>query len=248
MAQKRRFLDVWILESNTVYREVPFTVVADWVQQGRLLEDDMLKPSGTAEWFKVGGSPDFAPYLPRAEPYRVDDQAEALEPVELDFRWKRPRPDEDDDVDMIPLIDVSLVLLIFFMLTATGVGAAFIPTPAADWGQLASTTEVSIGINLEGEGADRTPVFSLWEGTKDLDYNPDDSSAEREKKKMRSIDQLLARLRTYLDQKSGIVEVTINAHPDVKSGLVRDLTAALESPPYKGRIRQKYIGVSERQP
>ena len=31
MAQKRRFIDVWIVESNTVYREVPFTVVTDWI-------------------------------------------------------------------------------------------------------------------------------------------------------------------------------------------------------------------------
>src|SRR5215470_9995950 len=124
MTEKRRFLDVWIVESNTVYREVPFTVVADWVQQGRLLEDDMLRPSGTAEWSRVGGSPDFAPYLPKAEPFRAEDQAEALEPVQLDFQWKKSREGEgDEDVDMIPLIDVSLVLLIFFMLTATGVGA-----------------------------------------------------------------------------------------------------------------------------
>ena len=65
MTEKRRFLDVWIIESNTVYREVPFSVVADWVQQGRLLEDDMLRPSGTAEWFRVGGSPEFATYVPR---------------------------------------------------------------------------------------------------------------------------------------------------------------------------------------
>ena len=50
MAQKRRFFDVWIVETNQVYKEVPYTVVADWVQQGRLLEDDRLKPSGTAEW------------------------------------------------------------------------------------------------------------------------------------------------------------------------------------------------------
>src|SRR6185312_11298915 len=132
MTQKRRFLDVWIVESNTVYREVPFQVVTDWVQQGRLLEDDMLRPSGTAEWLKVGGSPDFAPYLPRSEPDRVEDQAEALEPVELDFRWKKRHDDEDDDVDMIPLIDVSLVLLIFFMMSATAaVAFGNISTPPA---------------------------------------------------------------------------------------------------------------------
>ncbi len=43
MAEKRRYLDVWIVETNTVYREVPFEVVTDWVQQGRLLADDMLR-------------------------------------------------------------------------------------------------------------------------------------------------------------------------------------------------------------
>src|SRR3954453_11033791 len=126
MAEERRFLDVWIVESNTVYREVPFTVVADWIQQGRLLEDDMLRPSGTAEWMKVGTSPTFAPYLPKAMPQGAEDQAEAMEPVALDFAWKKRHDEEDDDVDMIPLIDVSLVLLIFFMMTASGAGAAML--------------------------------------------------------------------------------------------------------------------------
>jgi biopolymer transport protein ExbD len=78
MADMKKFVDVWIVESNTVYREVPYTVVADWVQQGRLLEDDMLRPSGTSDWFPLGDSPAFKAYLPKATRYRVDDQAEAL--------------------------------------------------------------------------------------------------------------------------------------------------------------------------
>src|SRR3954471_11051881 len=110
MADKRRFLDVWIVESNTVYKEVPFNVVADWVQQGRLLENDMLKPSGTKDWFRVGGAPAFPPSPPGPEPFRADDQAEALEPVELGFAYRPRHDEEDDDPDMIPLIDVSLVL------------------------------------------------------------------------------------------------------------------------------------------
>ena len=84
MAEKRRFLDVWIVEGNTVYKEVPFTVVADWTQQGRLLEDDMLRPSGTEKWYRLGNTPVLAAYLPREDPYRTDDQAEALEAVEVD--------------------------------------------------------------------------------------------------------------------------------------------------------------------
>jgi biopolymer transport protein ExbD len=242
MAEKRRFLDVWIIDSNTVYREVPFQVVTDWVQQGRLLENDMLRPSGTAEWFRVGGSPEFAPYLPRAEPYRVEDQAEALEPVELDFRWKKRHDEEDDDVDMIPLIDVSLVLLIFFMLTASSAGlAAFVPTPQADYGAISpNTEEVQLNINLEGTGDKRTPVYSFSVGNKFPDPTKDTN--------LSSMDELLARLKEYIDKlrPGERVEVTINAHPDVKSGLVRDLTGRLESESFRGRISQKYIGVSEK--
>lgn len=238
MSKERRFLDVWIVESNTVYREVPFSVVSDWVQQGRLLENDKLRRAGTAEWFAVGGSPDFAPYLPRSEPDRVEDTAEALEPVELDFRWKRPAPDDDDDVDMIPLIDVSLVLLIFFMLTTSAAGlAAFVPTPQAEYGDVsANSEEAQLNINLEGEGENRRPVFSFSVGKKFLDKDKDSNLA--------TMDEMLSRLQEYLNSQRSRVEVTINAHPDVKSGLVRDLTARLSSEPFRSRILGKFYGVS----
>jgi biopolymer transport protein ExbD len=238
MAQKRRFLDVWIIESNTVYREVPYTVVADWVQQGRLLEDDKLRPSGTAEWFRVGGSPEFAPYLPKTEPFRADDQAEALEPVELDFRYRHRHGDDDEDVDMIPLIDVSLVLLIFFMLTATGVGAVFIPTPAAEHGHIASNPEeVVLGVTVEGP--DAPPRFFFSHGNQQAEEDKD----------LKSADDLLKRLEVFLGKHpKEKFEVSINAHPDVKAGVVRDLTAKLEGNPYRGQIIRKYIGVSEKEP
>lgn len=238
MSKERRFLDVWILDSNTVYREVPFPVVADWVQQGRLLENDRLRRSGTAEWFAVGGSPDFSPYLPRSEPYRVEDAAEALEPVELDFRWKRPLPDEEEDVDMIPLIDVSLVLLIFFMLTAGTAGfAAFVPTPPAEHGDISNPKVLQLNINLQGEGDDRNPVFSLSVGNRLLDDNAKD---------LQTMDAVLGRLQEYLANQNDPVEVTINAHPDVKSGLVRALIERLEYEPFRSRLVQKSIGVSEK--
>ena len=47
MADKRRFLDVWIIDRNMVYREVPYTVVTDWVQQSRLLAEDNHTPQGS---------------------------------------------------------------------------------------------------------------------------------------------------------------------------------------------------------
>jgi biopolymer transport protein ExbD len=237
MAEKRRFLDVWIVDSNTVYREVPFTVVADWVQQGRLLEDDKLCPSGTKQWARVGDTPEFTPYLPKPEPFRSNDQAEALEPVHLDFAWRKPRADEDDDPDMIPLIDISLVLLIFFMMTASGVGiAGMIATPATEYGTTTERTDtVMIGINLEKD----EPVYSLAVGNK---------APAPEDRDLRSQSELLGRLKDLLERIPGRVEVSINAHKDVKSGVVRDLTAELGQPEFRRHIEDKYIGVSQKAP
>lgn len=128
-----RVLDVWIVESNAVYTEVPFAVVADWTQEGRLLADDRVRLAGKTTWHPLRKVPALAPYLPRPEPLETQAAAESLEPVDLGWSWKRPEESEDEDVDMIPLIDISLVLLIFFMMTATISSGVLAPiqTPAS---------------------------------------------------------------------------------------------------------------------
>jgi biopolymer transport protein ExbD len=236
MAEKRRFLDVWIVETNTVYKEVPFAVVADWVQQGRLLEDDMVKPSGTAQWFKLGGVPELTPYLPRAEPFRADDQAEALEPVQLDFRWKKRHLEEDDDPDMIPLIDVSLVLLIFFMLTASAIGAAsLISAPEARYGTIANDPEaIRIDIDLK----DGEPVYAVAVG--DRPPSADDKDIE-------DFQRLLRLVREKVDEAKGRVEVVINAHKELRSKYARDVLVALQAPEFRNKIKVNFYGVSERE-
>jgi biopolymer transport protein ExbD len=236
MAEKRRFLDVWIVESNTVYREVPYTVVVDWIQQGRLLEDDMLRWSGQAQWFRLGSTPAFAAYMPRAEPHRAEDQAEALESVHGDFAWKRRRDDEDDDVDMIPLIDVSLVLLIFFIMTgSTVVLASNIKTPEAVKGDLYDRPDIFwIGLDKEPDGK---PVYSLGRGEK-----PPASAEDRD---IKTLNGLLGRLDQQLLRQPAPVEVNIRAHEDLASGHVLDLIVELG---HRGKmIKKVYFGVSEKE-
>jgi biopolymer transport protein ExbD len=232
MAEKRRFLDVWILDSNTVYREVPFTAVIDWIQQGRLLADDQLRWSGQKDWFKLGGVPAFTAYLPRADTNRVEDQAEALERVELDFSFKRPQPEEDEDIDMIPLIDVSLVLLIFFIMTATSTAAAVIMMPFANNFITAKDPSMYwIGIN-QGQSVKRyslgtgQTVFGTFEAQGDL------LSAFRER-------------LTASEQRS--VTVNIRAHQELPEGIVGDLltslTAMNQDDNVKTKIAKMYVGV-----
>jgi biopolymer transport protein ExbD len=235
MTEKRRFLDVWIVETNTVYKEVPFDVVSDWVQQGRLLEDDMIKPSGTKDWLRLGTSPELTPYLPKPEPHRPTDQAEALEPVALEFAYKRPHDEEDDDVDMIPLIDVSLVLLIFFMLTASAaVAGAFADTPKTEYGLMADNQDsMRIDITL---AADRTPVYALGVGN---------APADAEERDLRTQAAVLDRLKARLARRSGQVELVINADKDLKAKVARDLLLALRGDAFRSKISVNFFGVSE---
>lgn len=152
MADKQRLVDVWIVEINKVYRDVPFVVVTDWVQQGRLLAEDKVRLAGAKTWHPLHKVPALVPFLPRVEPLAVEDKAEALEPVDLGFVPTRRIEEEDEDVDMIPLIDISLVLLIFFMMTAT-VSSGFlstINTPGAKH-QLATPAADSLWIGIDSK-------------------------------------------------------------------------------------------------
>ena len=109
--------DVWFLAADTVYKGVPSDVLVGWAEQGRVSAADKLRPTGsTAEWGRVGADPFFAAFLFRGGQTKPA-ALEQLEPVEAETVF-RLGEEEDDDPDMIPLIDISLVLLIFFMMTS----------------------------------------------------------------------------------------------------------------------------------
>jgi biopolymer transport protein ExbD len=249
MAQKRRFLDVWIVESDTVYREVPYEVVTDWVQQGRLLDDDMLRWSGQAEWFRLGSTPAFKAYMPRVEADRAEDQAEALEPVHVDFTWKRPRDEGDDEVDMIPLIDISLVLLVYFMfliasITTSRSSAPPINTPPAVSGYESSDPEL-YWVSVQYGADQKTLIYMVGKGSKILGG---DDRKDQWRREVPNTDaeqaKVLNEIVQTLQQQPGLLEVNIKAGEDVPSGLVRDLTRKLEG--MRGKVRKKFIGVSEK--
>jgi biopolymer transport protein ExbD len=234
MAEKRRFLDVWILESNTVYREVPFSVVTDWVQQGRLLADDKLRPAGTNQWVRLGDTPAFAAYLPKAEPFRAEDRAEALEPVQVELTVRHRPGDEDEDVDMIPLIDISLVLLIFFMMTATvgGAGSIF-DTPKATYKLLNGQPDLPwIGMR-QGEGG--RIEYSMGAGEAGPGTNYDSREA------------LLKGFEDFLGQQGQPVDVNIKADQHLPFDAVSDMTVDLMKFKRARKINNIFGGVSERE-
>jgi biopolymer transport protein ExbD len=236
---KARTLDVWIIQSNTVYREVPFAVVTDWVQQGRLLEEDKVRASGTNQWARIGSVPDFVPYLPKAEPFRAEDRAEALEPVEVEVQWKPRREEGDDDVDMIPLIDISLVLLIFFMMTAAVGGGAsiLIPTPPAEYKLITLKEGLWVGIS----GKPENPVYSFGMG---------DSPPEAGNQHL-THEELQQKLKVLLQD--NYTDVRVRAGKSMPFDLIKQLVGELEAyrpanqnAPARG-IRRVYAEVTEKE-
>lgn len=231
MADKRRSLDLWIVETNTVYRDVPYSVVTDWIQQGRMLEDDRVRLAGGKDWKRLGDVSGLAAFLPRVEPMRVEDEAETLEPVEVDFHWKKKHDDDDDDVDMIPLIDVSLVLLIFFMLTSTVGGmAALIDTPRAKYKLLSISADmVWIGVR-PGENGKTVYLFGKKDGEQGVEY------ADRA--------SVVNALAQHLKSETQPVKVNIKAHKNLPFEVIRDLTADLESLKRTGMVVGVFTEVS----
>jgi hypothetical protein len=257
VAKQPQKLDVWLTEANKVYREVPYDVVADWVRQSRLLADDKVRPSSKAkgDWQLIADS-SFAVYLPGAAPPQpqAEDTAEALEPVEAGLQWKRPRPDTDEDVDMIPLIDVSLVLLIFFMLVDAGNpnAAPGGNLPQAESGEQTDRPQgLWVRIDLDRKGKTPTPVYSVGRFHKESELERDrrEQAGGSTSNSTRDADAAVRSLEAFVAGAGPPpVEVTINAETDVDAGVVRQLLVRIESSPkLHGKVRT-YTGVNRKGP
>jgi biopolymer transport protein ExbD len=190
--------DVWFVGANTVYRGVPYQVVADWTQQGRLAAADQLRAAGSKEpWKKVEEWPNFADYLPHAAPAGAATAEAAAEPVEIpeppveELRSRRQRGYDEDDVDMIPLIDISMVLLVFFIIvSATG---ALSPVDVPDMryaGELSADAD-AVTINIE-KASETDVLYSVRVGQ--LAPKPEHSRLPNPEAAMAALDTVLSGL------------------------------------------------------
>lgn len=227
--------DVWFLRDNTVYKEVPYHVVLDWVQQAKLGPGDMLKPSSSETWVKVSEQTLIEPFVPQPEPTRVGDAAEALEPIELDFNWKKRHDDDDEDVDMIPLIDISLVLLIFFMMTTTVAAISRIAVP-----NMANAVKIDTDADILRVDVDLVngkAVYGLAKGIAAPKGDNADLADEA---------ALNERLEVVLAEYTIPPKVRIAAHGELEYHQVDRIMNLLDRLRNQGKIAQYHIEVNER--
>jgi biopolymer transport protein ExbD len=169
----------------------------------------------------------------------AEDRAEALEPVQFDIPASRRAHDEDEDVDMIPLIDISLVLLIFFMMTATvAVSGADIPTPQTYHGvELSKSDAATVWVGIDrGEGGRAT--YSIGQG----DRPPDDRDRGLTLEEV--LNRLDGRIRSIASSYG--VSVRVAAHKQISFGTVQQLTAELEKRRGSGRVMEIKAEMNQR--
>jgi len=124
-------------------------------------------------------------------------------------------------VDMIPLIDVSLVLLIFFMMTTAIAAGVFssIPTPTAKH-QLTSTDADMywIGIELDRDNKEVPPRYSLGKDAEKKGYIVAPGAGE----------DVLAGLAKELQQVSGEFKIRLRADKSLPIETIKGLTLDLQ--------------------
>lgn len=230
----RNNYDLWLTASNRAYRGVPFSVVTDWLQQGRILPTDRVRADG-GEWQTIAESPAFASFVPRDELPAAEDTAEALESVHVSLPIRK-HADDDDDVDMIPLIDISLVLLIFFMMTATvAIGGSKIDTPQTLHGVEFTQDKGMLWIGVDRRDAGKA-VYSIGQG--DMQAETADSELP--------IEQMLSKLDAKLAEVNGGLVVRIAGHKQLPYGVMQKLTAELEKRRRAGKISEIKAEVNEK--
>jgi biopolymer transport protein ExbD len=237
--------DVWFLAANTIYRGVPFDVITDWAQQGRVSVEDKVRAAGSNEgWLRLGDHPKLSDFLfhrgGSAAPAVAARHAEEHEPVEMDVGWKKSAHDEDDDPDMIPLIDISLVLLIFFMMTATVSALSPIDVPEMKYASEIHGAADSMTVHIKKNARDEM-FYELRIGER---------APEKDDSNLLELRDLLVRLNARLDAVLNAggrpPEVRIACDKSLPSERVHDMATELQRLKDKNRIAYYGAEVNEK--
>ena len=242
-AKPPKSFDVWFVAANTVYKAVPYNVVADWTGQGRLSSSDKLRPAGTeSEWKPVSEWELFADYLPApvlipaptapgGVPLALPDA-----PEEETLIHTRNEAEEDDEVDMIPLIDISMVLLVFFIMVSAAGALSPVDVPEMRYGGELHTDPEAITISIEKKPNGEDVFYTVREGSQPAKKGLDNLSNDVDT--LKALDGILAgRVRPP--------EVRLACEKDLPSKRVHELAAELAKMQKSGKINSFAAIVNE---
>ena len=230
MAAHPTAFDVWFVAADTVYKGVPYSAVTSWAEQGRIAPTDRLRPAGSTQpWSKAGDHPLIADFLfhgGMAATGTAADSYASLEPVAMDVVARKRADDDDDDVDMIPLIDISLVLLIFFMMTTAVAALSPVDVPGMEFASELSKDKDAFTVVID-KRPDGSVMYALRVG--DKPPTPDDNN-------LPTPEALIARVGVRLREVQRPPEVRVACHKELPRERVREVAKELNKLKEKDQI------------
>ena len=226
--------DVWLVTSDQIYKGVPYQVLAGWIDTGRASPTDRIRTAGSNDaWVQVKLHPVLSDFVRKvavlvASVTTVAGAApvhhEELEAPELEF-FRHPE-DEDTEVDMIPLIDISLVLLIFFMMTSVVSALSPIDVPAIASGHEPTNAAdaISVQIDLRPNGS---AFYAVQIGSGPI--TPENNNLE-------TLPQVKGRLDAILGTVTKPPEARITCNKKIKHVRVAELVTVLDEYRRRGLI------------
>jgi biopolymer transport protein ExbD len=221
----RRLMELKVVSLDRVYRPVPMETLVRLATEGRISAEDLVRPAGTEAWCRVDQVPSLAAGLPRragAEPGAAGDELDAAGGGWTPLR-AGPQP-EEAAMDMAPMIDVTFLLLIFFMLTNSLANPSPMDVPTAVHGR---------GVTLEGQQLiliDQQGKYYLGDRAKSENLAGD-------------VDALIREVQQNAGRSEMPLDVILSAHKTTKHVRVRELIEALGSLDGLGRVM---LGVEEK--
>jgi biopolymer transport protein ExbD len=232
--------DVWFVAANTVYKAVPYNVVADWTGQGRLAPSDQLKPSGSNEpWKRVDEYALLRDYAPPSAPTVAVVAGSAPAPVPEDHDFDplphRHKEGEDDEVDMIPLIDISMVLLVFFIMMQAAGAISPVDVPDMKFAGKLTDSPNAVTINIE-KGGGETVYYAVRVG---------ELAPKGEHNNLPNPEAALAALDSILGTVDKPPEVRLACNKALPSERVFEMIPELKKRQEKGQINSFLAEVNE---
>lgn len=225
----RRAMHLKIVARDQLLGPLPLETLVEMAAAGQISPDDLVRPGGSRVWIRVTEVPELAARLPLAPAPKPswteaeEDPAEAREagdPIRLGQR----RRHEEAAMEMAPMIDVTFLLLIFFMLTNSLANPAAMDVPEAVHGQ---------GVPMENQ----LLILIDQHGSYYLGETATEQSAAV------SVDALVQGVRKNVQASRETLDVIVSAHRDCKHRYVRELLEGLGAVDGLGEIR---LGVEEK--
>ena len=223
----RRQMQLKVVALDKVYGPVAMDKLIQLAAQGRLSPQDQVCNVGTDAWTAVADVPALAAAMPQAAVVGASITGEPLPEPDADASWTSWSSDDDSgeaEMDMAPMIDVTFLLLIFFMLTNSLANPSPMDVPTAVHGR---------GVNLEGQQL----ILIDDQGA----YFLGDQASEENRAE--SVDALVAEVESNAAGAGPAMDVILNAHKETDYLLVRELVERLSSAEGLGQVM---LGVEER--